>query len=387
MASEQPDPANDAKANASPHALTTTTAPGQNGTSDAAGAIEFRDKIDMQDYERASGTGQRQPLRGFYPEYTDIVDYIIRCTHKMWEEGGIGLLYDHYAQNTGVWTDWGFSVGRERAAEYVVQRLAGFPDLRLFGDDVVWTGDDRAGFRTCHRFVQTGTNYGWSRYGPPTGKRVQFRSFANCIVRENRITEEWLVHDELTIVRQLGLDVDEVLRDLANATDTTMMHDIVSEVPRTHGQLTPAPFVPQHPGGFDVEDFVRGAMHEIWNWRLLNKIPDYYAPTVPIHATGNRELYGLGDARAHVLHLLATFPDGMLQVDDVYANGDERNGYRAAVRWTFLGSHRGIGTYGKPTGKQIRILGTTEFRIKGEKIVEEWTVWNELALLWKLRYQ
>ena len=385
MASDANDDTNEAQTNASARALTTTNE--QNGVGELAGAVEFRDKIDMQDYERVSGTGQRQPLRGFHPEYTDIVDYIVRSTHKMWEEGGVGLLYDHYAQNTTVWSDWGYTYGREQTMGYVLQRLAGFPDFRLFGDDVVWAGNDTEGFRTCHRFVQTGTNDGWSKYGPPTGKRVQFRAFANCVVRENRVTEEWLVHDELTLVRQLGLDVDEVLRGLADAADPSIMHDIVSEIPRTHGQSTPAKYEPRRPGGFDVEDFVRGAIHEIWNWRLLNKIPDYYAPTVPIHATGGRELYGLGDARGHVLHLLAVFPDGMMQVDDVYANGDAQRGYRAAVRWTFLGTHRGIGTYGRPTGKQIRILGTSEFRIKDEKIVEEWTVWNELALLWKLRYQ
>lgn len=388
--SEQGDRANAAsKAHPSPRALQPATAQGQNGTSDATGAIAFRDKIDILDYARASGTGQRQPMRGFSPEYTDIVDYIIRSTHKMWEEGGVGLLYDHYAHNTTVWSDWGYTFGREQTMGYVLQRLAGFPDFRLFGDAVIWTGNDADGFRTCHRFVQTGTNDGWSKYGPPTGKRVQFRAFANCIVRENRITEEWLVHDELTVVRQLGLDVDEVLRELTLTADVSAMYDIVGEVPRTNGQLTPPQYTPKHPGTFDVEDFIRGGMHAIWNWRLLNKIPDYYASTCPIHATGNRKLYGHGDARAQVLHLLAAFPDGMLEVDDCYANGDgdAEHGYRAAVRWTFTGTHRGLGTYGKPTGKQVRILGTSEFRIRDAKIVEEWTVWNELALLWKLRYQ
>ncbi len=352
----------------------------------AGDPIDFRARVDILDYLAAAGTARHQPLRGFAPDYTDIVDYIVRCTHKMWEEGGIGLLYDHYAQNTVVWTDWGATHGRERTFEYVIQRLAGFPDLRLYADDVVWAGDDQAGFRTCHRITQIAHNYGWSKYGPPTRRRIQFRSFANCIVRENRIVEEWMVHDELTVVRQLGLDVDEVLRALAEQVDRSAAHDLVGEIPRVEGQATPAPYTPRRPGAFDVEDFVRQATHEIWNWRLLNKIPVYYAPTCPLHGPSGRELYGHGDVKAFVLHLLAAFPDAVLQIDDLYWNGNERDGYRTASRWTLTGTHRGLGHYGRPTGKQVRLLGTTSHRIKGGQIVEEWTLINELALLWKLRY-
>ena len=30
------------------------------------------------------GTERRQSLRGFDDDYVDIVDYIVRCTHKIW---------------------------------------------------------------------------------------------------------------------------------------------------------------------------------------------------------------------------------------------------------------------------------------------------------------
>ena len=206
---------------ASPARALQTASNGLNGDATAmtTKAVDFLDKADYRDYERASGTGQRQPMRGFYPEYTDIVDYIVRCTHKMWEEGGAGLLYDHYAQNTKVWSDWGYTFGRDQTLGYIAQRFAGFPDWRIYADEVIWAGDDTEGFRTYHRAVQSGHNTSWTKYGPATGKRVQFRGVAFCIARDNYISEEWLVHDELTIVRQLGLDVDDTLRHLAQAAD------------------------------------------------------------------------------------------------------------------------------------------------------------------------
>ena len=347
--------------------------------------IDFRSTGDIIGVMARAGTGRRQRLNGFASDYTDIIDYIIRSTHKMWEEGGIGLLYEHYAQNTVVWSDWGVNYGREQTMAYVIQRLAGFPDKRGHVEDVIWTGNDVEGFRTCHRGMQVAHNTGYSKYGPPTGRRVQMRSFANCVVRQNRVVEEWLVHDELAQVRQLGLDVDDVLRHLATLLDTEAVRDMVGEVPRVAGQTTPISSTPKHAGSFDVDDFVRQGLDAIWNWRLLNEIPSYYAPTCTIHAPSSREFRGHGAIRAFVLSILACFPDAWLQIDDLYWNGDGSRGYRTAVRWTLMGTHRGTGIYGRPTGKQIRILGTTQHRIEDGKIVEEWTLFNELALLWKLR--
>lgn len=357
------------------------------GGETGADGIDFTAKGDIINVMAQAGTGRLQSLNGFAPDYTDIVDYIIRITHKIWEEGGIGLLYDHYAHNTVTWTDWGTVYGRERVIERdVVDRLAGFPDQRIYAEDVVWTGNDVDGFRTCHRSMVIGHNTGYSKYGPPTGRRIQRRSFANCVVKANRVTAEWLIQDEITVVRQLGLNVDDVLRELANQMDTSAARDIVGEVPRVAGQTTPAVYTPKHPGRFDVEDFVRQAVSDIWSWRLLNKIPVYYAASCPVHGPAGRELYGHGDIRAFVLALLQAFPDAMIEIDDLYWNGNERQGYRTAVRWTLLGTHRGYGMYGRPTGKPVRVLGTTEHHIKDGKVAEEWTLFNELALLWKLRY-
>ncbi|MDX1413776.1 MAG: hypothetical protein R3293_06265, partial [Candidatus Promineifilaceae bacterium] len=37
----------------------------------------------------SANSGRRQELEGFDEDYVDIVDYIVRCTHKIWEEGTI----------------------------------------------------------------------------------------------------------------------------------------------------------------------------------------------------------------------------------------------------------------------------------------------------------
>ena len=45
------------------------------------------------------GVEKRQGMRGFDADYVDIVDYIVRCTHKIWEEKQVGLIYSHYGHN------------------------------------------------------------------------------------------------------------------------------------------------------------------------------------------------------------------------------------------------------------------------------------------------
>ena len=58
--------------------------------------VERRDFTDLVPTDRPRVQG----LRGFDPIYTDIVDYNIRCTHRIWDERDIGLIYSHYTHNT-----------------------------------------------------------------------------------------------------------------------------------------------------------------------------------------------------------------------------------------------------------------------------------------------
>jgi hypothetical protein len=47
---------------------------------------------------------RRQALEGFEPLYSDIVDYIIRCTHRIWEEKNVGLCRSHYGADCAIHT-------------------------------------------------------------------------------------------------------------------------------------------------------------------------------------------------------------------------------------------------------------------------------------------
>ena len=170
--------------------------------------------------------------------------------------------------------------------------------------------------------------------------------------------------DEISLIYQLGFDPNVVAEAYARRVYRGELPKLPNgNVERVHGQTTPKPLPPKTSEGFDPEDHVRRAIHEIWNWRMLNAIRDYYAPNAIVHTAGRRDLYGYGDQRAYILALIAAFPDCEVEVDHVQHIGNAAEGYRVAVRWTLSGHHRGYGIYGAPTGGPVRIIGsrTTSF--------------------------
>lgn len=344
---------------------------------------------DISKYMGANGP-RRQNLQGFDEDYADIVDYIVRCTHKIWEEKGIGLIYSHYAHNVLIHTSDGLTYGRDKVIADSIKTMAAFPDVRLFADDVIWSGNDADGFHSSHRIVWVAHNTGHSIYGPPTGRRVVRQGIAHCFVKENRVVEEWISRDELALIRQLGFDEFELAQEMARQDAATGVKPEQraghGEVQRLRGQMPPDPFPAEAvglsaEGTFDVEQFVRRSIHEIWNWRLLNKIDDDYVPNYWGLVSTDRKLYGRGDVKAYILGLLAAFPDAAVEVDHICWLGDEEQGFRVATRWTLQGTHTGPGTYGPPSGRRVRLMGISHHTVQNGKFVKEHTVFDEFALL------
>ena len=331
------------------------------------------------------GAPKRQNMEGFDDDYVDIVDYILRCTHKIWEEKGIGLIDTHYTHNVTVHTSNGTVYGRDQVTASTLQTLSMFPDRRLFGDDVIWSGHAGEGFYTSHRITSLAHHRGYGVYGPPTGRRLRYRVIADCLVKANRICEEWLVRDELSIVRQLGLDERALVAALAQKRAASGAPTVGSAHPA--GQLPPAEQPPDLPAGPEVEVFVRQVWHDLWNRRMLNQVYRHYAPQFECHSASGRELYGQDELAQFVIDWLAAFPDGRMHIDRLTVLGNEQEGYRVAVRWTLVGTHEGYSLYGAPTGKSIRLMGVTHQHLKNRQFVQEWTVFDELALLVQLFHE
>lgn len=325
------------------------------------------------------GSGQRHSMRGFDEQFTDIVDYIVRITHNIWEEGGVGLIYDYYGHKCPVHMASGTSYAREDVVTGTLKTLSAFPDRKLFAEDVIWSGDDVQGFHTSHRILNTATNTGYSTYGPPTGKSATWRGIANCYVIENRIVEEWLVRDELSLILQLGLrPIDILEKQFRDYQEPQIRPDPLGELNRGLGQLAPQPHKDQ--AGSKIEDFIRRNYHDLWNRRLFNRLQELYQEQFSYHGATGREFKTLLEYKAYLYSLFGMFPDLQMGVDHVYWLGDDDK-YRVAVRWLLTGTHTGPGIYGEPTGARVHVMGISHHRIMSGKFVEEWTIFDEFELL------
>lgn len=106
--------------------------------------VERRDFTELVPTDRP----RVQSMRGFDPLYTDIVDYIVRCTHRIWDERDVGLIYTHYTHNCVLYGVLGTMYDRESIVRETIQRIVELPDRRGMATSIVWRGDDVNGFYT-----------------------------------------------------------------------------------------------------------------------------------------------------------------------------------------------------------------------------------------------
>ncbi len=325
----------------------------------------------------AGDGGPRQALPGFPDRYRDIVDYIVRITREIWIDGAVGLIYDTYDPNCVVYTAADVSRGVEAVMAGTLGSLAAFPDIDNHFLNVAWAETAAGDFYTSHLGFGSGLSAAASAYGPATGRTATIRFCADCVSRDGRIHTEWLARDNGALLAQHGFDLHDTARRLA---ETPARERYVRAAPsRLDGQSPPAPL--DTPRGM-LEQHLRHLFHDLWNRRRFDVMAQHYAPHARLHTAGARVAEGPAAIRALHVSLLASMPDASMTVGNI-CWADEVDGVVAAVRWELAGTSRAYGWFGLlPEGRPIAVPGMTHCRFDDEgRIVEEWTVFDEVAVL------
>ena len=344
--------------------------------------VERHDYVDLAPTNRP----RSQSLRGFDACYTDIVDYIIRCTHKIWDERDIGLIYTHYTHNAVMYTPLGALYNREDVVRDTIARLAAFPERRGLGTQVIWRGNDVDGFYTSHLVTGSGRHTQFSHLGKPNGRSFVSRTIADCLVFENRIYREWLCADNMAIVKQIGLDPHPIAEKLAkDLFDKGMTAVDIGENRRMIGQYPPESKTDLSIAHSDTEAWCLEWLHEVYNLRMLGRIRDVYAPNAQWHGPLMRELFGQAAVLHQTLALIGMIPDCGYTPQHICSTPCEEGGEKIAVRWIIEGHHLGYGSLGAPTGHRLFVTGFTHFHVVNKRVVDEWVVYDELALLAQLK--
>ncbi len=322
---------------------------------------------------------QRQVLPGYDPIYRDFVDYIIRCTHRIWEQKNVGLCRSHYAEDCEIRTLAGPVSGVDAVVQNTVTTLSATPDRLLIGEDVIWSDDGKAGFYSSHRIMSQSTHMGDDpMLGDATMISNGVMTIADCLCRENRIVEEWLVRDNLRAVLQVGADPWSLARaqSAADQEGDQARHGWrqhwIMEIRDLQDILIPD----GHPA-----DAPAAMLAASWRNDLYGNATRALSQACEIRWPTNRHGWGRGFWAGCLAQIRGALHDVSYRLEHIAARPLPRGDVAVALRWAVAGVHKGNGLWGVPTGRELLISAVSHYRLRGGSIVEDITVFDELAVL------
>ena len=309
----------------------------------------------------------------------EIVDYILRITREIWEDRNPDLVMRYYGPEARIHALGGIMQGAAAVTENTRAMQAAFPDRLVIGEDVVCSPLEGGAWLSSHRIRSPMTSKGENAYGPATGKKVTTSVFADCVVRNGMIKKEWLVRDNLSLVRQLGLDPQKVARREAARSHPDEHSQWLDD---ERARVLDAPLPPADADSPDPQEnplgFAREILLGLWQ-RPSEFCQSVYAPYAVL-SDSDREVAGASGILGHYASLRKSLKVLRLSVDHagLRARG---GGWTLAARWTAAAEHSQE-FEGLPAARApLFLMGISHWWLTGGRVAREWTVFDRLALM------
>jgi len=315
-----------------------------------------------------------------YGEECSVTDYILGITFEIWEEGRVEEILRYYSEDCVVFGLDGITRGAQQMVEQTHATLSAFPDRLLIGDDVIWSGTVSRGF-SSHRVLSPMTNLGPTVFGPATGHRVRVMNMADCEITDALITREWLVRDNLALVRQLGFDAVDAARSQADRFDSDLTDWLQLEYARVMSG-DPAPdLASPSPGREQDFELAKRVLTDCWVSGNRRALESAYASYCVLQRAPLRIFSGRAEVLAHYDDWRQVLPNARIHVDNVCSQPFGVDGRHIAARWGVAGTQQSALPGCPANGQPLYILGVTHWRILAGRIIAEWTVFDELAVM------
>ena len=316
-------------------------------------------------------------MKGFDPKYNNFPEYINGITYEIWEEGlSEEKLHKYYASDILVRSPASIIIGNESVIAATKDTLSEFPDRKLFGEDVIWSGSPEEGMLSSHRILSTATHSGDGQFGKATSNKLSYRVIADCHAINNQINDEWLVRDQGAIARQIGLTPENFAR---------------FEIEREGGPdncLRPFSDSIDQPGpyrGKGNENEWGEKYSDILN-RLMNSdisvVQKEFDRACQLEYPGGFTGHSFSDVEGFWMGLRSSMPSASFEIEHQIGREDSMMPPRAAVRWTLKGRHDGLGLFGEPTGAELYVMGISHAEFSPWGLRREYVVIDEIAI-WK----
>jgi len=329
----------------------------QNGTNIQRELTGFMDNVRI--YGRALSAVEVLWLAGYRqndPEANKVVAR--RFFEEMWNQRRLDIVDELITADMVGHAPTGEFAGYKGEMQTISGTLVSFPDLQITIDDIIAEGN-KVALRTSY----AGTHTGPLGPMPPTGKPI--RMTGNIIFRfeDGKVAEAWSFADMLGLMQQLG----------AASPPRPTPQDYVWSAP---SEATGDPGDPEA-----NKALIQRFNDEAWNARNLDVLDELCIPDVVMHNPSFEFLYGHGikGVRSAISDYTAAFPDLVVTVEDMVADGDT-----VSERWTGTGTQLGVLTGIPASGKQVTWSGITTYRFADGKIVETWWAWDTMGLMRQL---
>lgn len=313
-------------------------------------------------------------MQNFSSEFKTPEQYIIDITYEIWEKRGVGRINEWYAANTPVRRPHGVTDSVEAVILHTLEAMAEFPDEEAYAEDVI-IGDKPSGFYSSHRVRSQATHMADGYFGPATYRFVSNLTIADCLCRDNKVVEEWLVSDGASMARQLGLDPVAFGENLGqeNPEAYTLGNDEMRQRWSDPDGLTIV-------GDNAIANDIIDTYAAIWNDKNLTVIDEKYDRAMRFEGPNGHISYGRTRTGNWFYTVLASIPDGRFEPHHIIVRQQPERPVRIAMRWSFCGTNSGNGRYGEPSRAPISLLGITHFELRDGQIVNEWLVVDETAV-------
>ena len=315
-------------------------------------------------------------MKGFSNRFSDFPDYIISITKEIWEDRGVATLNHYYSEDIPVRSPMGIQRGNKEVMAATMATINEFPDRELLGEDVIYSDDPEHGLLSSHRLLTKATHTRDGQFGAATGKPWVVRVIADCAAKDNTIYDEWLVRDYGGIVRQLGLEPRNYAQSLIDAEGG----------PEQAGR----PFTPET----DIEGPYKGRGNDnAWGEKYANTLTrimdmdvnhimaDYDRAVIGEYA-GATNAIGREAVSQFWVGLRSSFPSATFTIHHQIGMDADMLSPRAAIRWSLDGVHDGWGTFGRPTGARVHVMGMSHAEFGPWGLRREFTLYDEIAI-WK----
>jgi predicted ester cyclase len=309
-------------------------------------------------------------------QYTSVADYILGITFEIWEQKQVDDIYRHYSDDVQVYSLDSYTHGAAKMVTNTHDTLKAYPDRLLLGDAVICSGNLQKGF-SSHRITSPMTNTGPSVFGPATNRQVRNMNIADCEINHGQITREWLVRDNLALVKQLGFDPIKAAQMVADRFDNAQTLWLQEQYSRTL-DLQPGT-VRATPDPHSV--FAQNVLESCWVSGNQATLEEAYAPYAVLHRAPKQTYSGITSISTHFADWRKVIPQASITVDHICSQPLNQSGREIAVRWSVAGQHQGAFSGCDASNKPLYILGVTHWRIIDNRIVAEWTVFDELAVM------